>query len=227
MKKFISIFFATICYFTVSAQLPGKMYTPGDTIKLYGLNCLVIATDESGLHGKAMSPHFMSPKEIEKAKKSIEKELCKQKKKGQITEEEFEIALNSNEFLDIMSTLPELRSEKVKGGIHFYIDEFNQNLPQGWRFPTEEDATDFATVTFGGFGKDYKSNNSFGNTKVADLFWQAEPFVCMHINGGILFGAEGNVKVIREYKGGLPLKYWLQVEEKVNLREQIVMVCDF
>lgn len=56
IKQTITAALIALSATTASAAIPGKTYTPGDTIHIRGNQCLVISTDQTGQHGKAIMP---------------------------------------------------------------------------------------------------------------------------------------------------------------------------
>lgn len=81
IKQTITAALLTISATTASATITGKTYTPGDTIHIRGNQCLVISTDQTGQHGKAILPPAADQKSATRAEKTTEKYEKKAAKK--------------------------------------------------------------------------------------------------------------------------------------------------
>lgn len=117
------------------SQIPGKIYSQGDTVNINGINSLIIKVDDSGLHGLviALSDYTSDDniKKFEKLKKG-------QVKKGELTDEDMQIQIS--EFKNFKG-FRSIQTEKRKGNKKFFnTKEFVGQLEQGWRLPTREDA---------------------------------------------------------------------------------------
>ena len=81
IKKNITATLLSISAITASAAITGKTYTPGDTIIIRGNKCLVISTDQTGEHGKAILPPAADQKSAAQAEKIANKYEKKAAKK--------------------------------------------------------------------------------------------------------------------------------------------------
>lgn len=129
---------------SASAKIDGKMYATGDTIMLGGMSCLVFKVNDDGLTGKAITPYKVDSKTLADIESRAAKSYDKLIKKGKATEEDKELIISG---LKAMDEMPGIRTEKVKGGLVWHVDEFDAALKakygNNWRIPNSQDADDW------------------------------------------------------------------------------------
>lgn len=225
MKKLIFMLFGIMLMgsVNVNAQVEGKVYATGDTVIMDGMNCIVIKTDETGMHGKAISPIGRTRKEIDKLKASILKDGEKRIKKGETTREEVDAYVAQAE---ANSKLP--RIIRVKDT--YQTGAWLNQIPSGWRLPSTEDAEDFAIFYCGGIGKDHSVKNMYKKNMCSDKLAQ-ETLIQLAFAGFICYDYQHqDIKFLRQWKTGrleLPVKFWLEIKDKYAGTEKTIAVKEF
>lgn len=212
---------------TATAQVPGKPYAPCDTIVLDGISCLVISVDETGMHGKAMSPYLVKAKDADKMKKNAEKAYKKQVKKQEITEEDAAVGIAIvNSTYDKLPPLPDKKGESTD------FNGFKSKTSDAWRWPTKEDVNDVGVITYGGIGKDYKYSGykllSICDN-VSDSYWR--DILVYATFYGFVYDENGKTHYIQRYmnNGGLkkPSQWLEDTGERGGGKEKVFFVRGF
>lgn len=210
------------------AQITGKIYQLGDTITIDGIKSIVFKVDDSGMHGTAMSPYAMTQKELDKLRKQFVKQLEKEVKKGNSTEAEMNKALSD---FDNQTRLPVINTEKRKKGRVFKVDEWSKQIPEGWRIPSKQDASDFATFYCGGLGSDHGIKFKFlmrSKDLTSDLMSQAN-LMMIAFYGMIISDSydPSDVKFLQRWSKKINGKEWFEIRDKFVGSEKTVAVKDF
>jgi len=233
MKQIIKLIMAMLVFANVAgisfAQIPGKIYQPGDTIIMDGMSCVIYKVDETGMHGTAMSPFARTEKQLDKLKKQTIKHFKKEIKKGKATQEDMNVYLAC---VNNIKQIPIIVKEKAKkGGAIFRIDDWSSKIPQGWRIPSTKDAEDFATFYCGGLGKDYAIKVKF-LLKYKDL--TTDIFASHLISSVAFYGIivsdsynPSDVKFLQKWHQNATFKDWFQLNDKFVGKELTVAVKDF
>lgn len=222
-KLFIFLTFCMLFGSTAAiAKIPGKSYAPGDTMHVDGIIATVVSVDNTGLRGKVISPYARTPKKMEKEKKKIIKFIEKEIKKGKATQEDLDNAIS---YYQGAEQIPVLYT--TKKGI-FCIEDWYKEVPDGWRLPNEDDASDFAKLFCNGIGKEY--NIGFNILKkIQDLV--IDSFARQNFANLVLFGfyvEKPSFGYLKRWERAFPtIRTWFQIDKKGNGVQLTVAFKDF
>ncbi len=211
------------------AQIPGKIYQPGDTIIMDGMSCLVYKVDETGMHGTAMSPYARTTKQLDKLKKQTIKYYEKEIKKGRATQDDMNVYIAS---VDSLKQIPVVAVEKGKKGKIYRVDDWSSKIPQGWRIPSTKDAEDFAIFYCGGLGKDngIKSIKFLKKPNELTTDRSARDILLNVVFYGMIVSDSNNpsdVKFLQRWTQKFSFKEWFELKDKFIGKEKTVAVKDF
>lgn len=219
MNKRIVLFFSTVitCMSVAFAQIPDKTYEIGDTIVIDGICSLVIKTDASGKHGKAMSPQAIDAKKAEKNAKQMVKLWSPRVKKGKRTQEELDAEIS---YANARARIPELTPSHglAKNSKSIDYATWRAQVPQIWRLPNESDCDDIVNMLHGR-QKVKDANNSiydviFSPNELKQTLTDIEKF-------GILCYKNDDVKFFYQ------LYKTYKIREEYKGHERTVVVADF
>lgn len=231
MKQIIKLIMAMLVFANAGnsfAQIPGKIYQPGDTIIMDGMSCVVYKVDETGMHGTAMSPYARTEKQLDKLKKQFIKRFNKEIKKGKATQDDMNVYLAC---VNNIKQIPIILKEKAKQGAIFRIDEWSSKIPQGWRIPSTKDAEEFATFYCGGIGKDNAIIVKFvlRHKELATDILARDILIQVAFRGMIISDSynPSDVKFLQRWEQKATAKNWFEIKDKFLGSEVTVAVKDF
>lgn len=230
VKSLFVMMIAIVVTSTVNAQIPGKIYYPGDTIKMDDVTFLVFKVDDTGMHGSALSPYARSSEAIEKLKKKTLKKLKKNVKKGEMTQDELDDRILQ---IEAIHKIPFVPIEDSKNGYDFRVDNWYKEAPQGWRLPTSKDAEDFAVFFCGGLGMNNAKFNLLGQPKkvTSDELHQSNLFDIIFKSGMIVCDSDkpDDVRFMARYitNGFKGFKDYLEIKDTFRAGVLTVAIKDF